>query len=543
MRNKINILVFGFCFLGLAAIAQDSSKKQKVEITSAFKPVLKNAVKINFNATPPAPEESKPNLSYNIPVQNLFFNLQPVALKPLALQIDSAGMAHNSNYIKLGYGNFNSPLADAGFTIGDGKKTNFNLFANHLSQNGKLRLQQFSNTSINAHLNTLLNKVEVYGKAGYQQKTFYLYGTDTSFINTKEDSLKKPYQIYTLRAGLRNAFVNKFGLSYNPDININVFNDSRASETNAVLDAPVEVRVGDKFGALVRANIDLTSFTPTGGSNYTNNVIFINPALIVKTSKLRLKAGIKPTWDNGKFRMLPDVLLDFPTQEGKAVIIAGWTGTVRKNTYQFLATENPWINQPLSQFNTRITQLYGGLKGSISGSFNYRLQAGYTEFINLPLFVNNIKPVSVFTIRNEQKLQSVHAQAELGLVLTDQLNAAVKADVYNFINQQTEAGPWHVLPLQLSAALRWQPIKKVMFKTDLFAWRGARYLVNAANNEDRLPSVVDLNAGIEFRVTNAISVWTQFNNIFNQSYQRWNNYPQLGFQFFGGIRFTFDQKL
>lgn len=543
MLQKTNILALSFCLLSLSVLSQDTSKKQTVEITSAFKPVLKNAVKINFNATPPAPDETKPNLTYTIPVQNLFFNLQPVAIKPMELQIDSAGVAHNSNYIKVGYGNFNSPLADAGFTIGDGKKTSFNLFANHLSQSGKLRLQKFSNTSINAHLNTLLNKVEVYGKAGYQQRSFYLYGIDTAFVNTKEDSLKKAYQVYSIRAGVRNAFVNKFGLSYNPDINIHVFNDTRASETNAVLDVPLEVRVGDKFGALLRANVDFTSFTPTGGSSYTNNVIFINPAFLVKTNKLRLKAGIRPTWDNGSFKVLPDVLLDFPTQDGKAIVIAGWTAHVRKNTYQFLATENPWINQPLTQFNTRITQLYGGLKGSLAGSFNYRLQAGYTEFINLPLFVNNTKPVSVFSIRNESKLQAIHAQAELGYVLTDQLNASAKMDVYNFFNQQTEAGPWHVLPVQLSAALRWQPIKKVMFKTDLFAWRGARYLVNPANAENRLLSVVDLNAGIEFKVTNSVSVWTQFNNIFNQTYQRWNNYPQLGFQFFGGIRFTFDQKL
>jgi hypothetical protein len=543
MMKQTWILILGFCFLSISVMAQDTSKKQTVEITSAFKPVLKNAVKINFNATPPAPDDAKPNLSYTIPIQNLFFNLQPVAIKPMALQIDSAGAANNSNYTKVGYGNFNSPLADAGFTIGDGKKTNFNLFASHLSQNGKLRVQKFSNTSINAHLNTLLNKVEVYGKAGYEQRTFYLYGTDTAFINTKEDSLKKPYQIYTIRAGLRNAFVNKFGLSYNPDININVFNDSRASETNAALDVPVELRVGDKFGALLRANVDLTSFTPTGGSNYTNNVIFINPAVLLKTNKIRLRAGIRPTWDNGELRVLPDVLLDFPTRDGKAIVIAGWVGHVRKNTYQFLATENPWINQPVAQFNTRITQLYGGLKGSLAGSFNYRLQAGYTEFLDLPLFVNNVKPVSVFTVRKESKLQAVHAQAELGFVLTDQLNASAKADVYNFINQQSEAGAWHVLPVQLSAALRWQPLKKVMFKTDLFAWRGARYLVNPANAEDRLPSVMDLNAGVEFKVSNSISVWTQFNNIFNQTYQRWHNYPQLGFQFFGGIRFTFDQKL
>ena len=80
-----------FSSIGIYAVAQDTTKKQSVEIISAFKPVLKNAVKLNFNATPPAPETGAPNLAYNIPVQNLYFNLQPVGLKPMSLQIDSAG--------------------------------------------------------------------------------------------------------------------------------------------------------------------------------------------------------------------------------------------------------------------------------------------------------------------------------------------------------------------------------------------------------------------------------------------------------------------
>jgi hypothetical protein len=31
------------------------------------------------------------------------------------------------------------------------------------------------------------------------------------------------------------------------------------------------------------------------------------------------------------------------------------------------------------------------------------------------------------------------------------------------------------------------------------------------------------------------------NNVFNQTYERWNQYPVLGFQLIGGIRLTFDQ--
>lgn len=543
MNRKINILVFAFCCLSFSVFAQDTTKKQKVEITSAFKPVLKNAVKINFNATPPAPDDAKPNLSYNIPIQNIFFTLQPVALKPLALQIDSAGQAHNSNYIKIGYGNFNTPLADAGFTIGDGKKTNVNIFASHLSQKGDLRLQKFSNTNLGLHVNHLINKVELYGKAGYQQQSYFLYGTDTSTINKPEDSLKRPYQTYSIRAGLRNAFVNTFGLTYNPDLNIQVFNDRRASETNAALDLPVEIRAGGGFLASLRANADLTTFKPTGKEQYTNNVYFINPSVTFKNPKLRLRAGIRPTWDNGTLYVLPDVLFDFPTKDGKAVVIAGWVGHVRKNTYQYLASQNPWINQPLSQFNTRITEVFGGVKGSLASSFNYRLQGGFIEMIDAPLFVNNQKPVSVFSIRKEGKLQAVHLQAELGYVLTDQFNASAKLDIFNFTGQETEADAWHFIPTQLTAALRWQPIKKLMVKTDLFAWQGPAFLKDNAGNTGKLPSVFDLNAGLEFRAAKNISVWTQFNNIFNNTYQRWQNYPQLGFQFLGGIKLTFDQNL
>ena len=433
MKNKIYILVTGFCFWGFISIAQDTTKKQSVEIVSAFRPVLKNAVKLNFTATPPAPDGTIPSLTYNIPVQNLFFNLQPVAIKPLSLQIDSAGQAHNSNYIKAGYGNYNTPLVDVGFTIGDGKKTNVTLLANFLSQKGPLRVQQFRNTNFAGHFNTLVNKIEVYGKAGYQQQTYYLYGPDPAFVSTKDDSLKKAYQTINIRAGLRNAFVNRFGIAYNPDLNINVFNDGRSAETNAVLDIPVDVRFGNSFGILLQANADLTTFKPAGGSSYSNNLYFLNAAALLKTSLIYLKAGIKPTWQNGKVKVLPDILLDYHLAEKKIIITAGWVAHIQKNTYQYLVSQNPWINQPLSQFNTRITEAYGGFKGTLANSFNYRVQGGFIEYLNLPLFSNHVKP-SVFQVLQESKLQAFHGQGELGFVLQDKFNASAKLDFYNFIN-------------------------------------------------------------------------------------------------------------
>src|SRR5882757_5586010 len=118
----------GLCAMSVA-FAQDSSKQKTINITSVFKPVLREAVKINFNAAPPAVDTSRPTLRYAIPDQNLLLNYQPVPLNPVALHIDSVNAWQYSNYIKAGVGNVHIPYVQAGFSFGDSKNTFFNIFA------------------------------------------------------------------------------------------------------------------------------------------------------------------------------------------------------------------------------------------------------------------------------------------------------------------------------------------------------------------------------------------------------------------------------
>ena len=78
-------------------------------------------------------------------------------------------------------------------------------------------------------------------------------------------------------------------------------------------------------------------------------------------------------------------------------------------------------------------------------------------------------------------------------------------------------------------------------KTDFFAWDGARYQLKDGT-PGKLEGAIDLSAGLEFKITKNINLWTQFNNVFNKEYQRWNQYPVYGFNFVGGVVFSFDQK-
>src|SRR5919107_1412715 len=182
------IILIVLSVTGLSSLHAQNKGKQvfdttnkTVLVTSAYKPVLKPAAKINFSAASPAADSAKPSLSYNVPAQNLFFTYQPAALKPLALSIDTAIAWENSNFIKLGVGNYRTPFAQAGFSFGDGKNSIVNIHAKQISQKGNIPFQQYSHSSADVMgVFAGQNNTEWRGKLGFENNTQYFYGTPDS---------------------------------------------------------------------------------------------------------------------------------------------------------------------------------------------------------------------------------------------------------------------------------------------------------------------------------------------------------------------------
>ena len=106
--NNLILLVFCCCFM-LNSSAQVAKKTQSIDINSSYKPVLKNAVKINFAGSQLPADTAAPKLVYKIPSQNLFYAYSPISLKPLALDQDTNLYLGNRKFLKIGYGNFSTP--------------------------------------------------------------------------------------------------------------------------------------------------------------------------------------------------------------------------------------------------------------------------------------------------------------------------------------------------------------------------------------------------------------------------------------------------
>ncbi len=541
---KIKYIIICILFSNVTNIvAQDSIKikDQSIKVKSFFKPVLRNAVKQSFYATPPVVDTSKPILNYNVPAQNLFFSYQPVSLKPLALQNFNNFGWENSNYIKVGFGNYNTPYVSAGFSLGNGSNTALGIYADYISSKGTLKNQDYSKLGIALQGSKSYEKgYELKGKVGFNQDEYFLYGYNNSLFTYTKDQLRQRFQTITLNAGFRNTIPTEYGLNYNPTIQSSIFSDNRnATETNINLNAPIEKNIGESFAIKLGVAMDYTNYKKPSTS-INNNIVYVNPALIYKSTKVKINAGVSPAWDNGVLNILPNLTTDIQVQGSAFVLQLGWLGYYNKGSYQRWTSINPYINQPNKLPNTKVDERFIGLKGTSGNHLIYAVKAGYYGYNNMPLYVNDTISGMSFNVVNESKLQAIHLHAEIGVIEKEIFHLTAGFNWNNYIKLQDNANAWGLLPFDITGSLRWQLFKGLWLKSDVFIWDGARFKNGITSN--KMNFVMDLNVGLECKVAKQFNVWLQANNMSNNKYQRWKNYETYGFNILGGIKYTFVTK-
>ncbi len=189
--KKLLILGFGILSFGISYSQQDTTKKKgSIDITSAFKPILKESAKINFNASPAVNDTTKPRLNYDIPNQNLLFAYTPGSLRPLALEIDYNGYWDLASYIKAGFGNYTTPYVKAGLGFGDGKAYLVNFYGSYISSKGKIKHQDYAQFEAKTTGSLFTKSNEIYGSASMGRQDYFLYGYDHNVYDYKKSDVK-----------------------------------------------------------------------------------------------------------------------------------------------------------------------------------------------------------------------------------------------------------------------------------------------------------------------------------------------------------------
>ncbi len=513
-----------------------------VVVTSQFAPSLKQTSKINFNAATPLPDSVRPTLNYNIPVSNLSLGYQSAPLKAMAENIDSSVHWQNANYLKVGYGNYTTPYLQTGLSFGDGVTSTINVNGKYVSSNPSPALQDYSKLHLEGIgiFATKDNKNEWTGNLFLDNNTQYQYGFEPDTLKFSKDDLRQRFTTFGGKVSLRNKTINSFGISYNPSASLDLFSDNHdGKEDNFAFNLPVAKSITNILDFNVGLSGDVTSYR-TDTVNIDNTIYTVTPSLSFKTPNVKITAGFSPSWSNSTFNLLPNFTIDAKINEEKFILQGGWIGYYNKTSYESLANYNPWIAQPTVLNNTLIKEEYAGFKGSAGDHLTYNARVSYLKINNQPLFVNDTLTGRTFNVIYEEAMHDLRIHGELGYTAGEQFSLLAGVTFNQYSNLSAGEKAYGLLPVELNGALRYQIIKDLLLKADMFFWDGTQYRTKDFQNR-KLDPAFDLNTGVEFAVMQKLNVWLQFNNLFNNKYERWNQYPVLGFNMLAGVVYSFGE--
>lgn len=529
-------------FFSLPGFAQkDTSRKPSVDIISSYKPVLRNAVKINFSGSQLQADTSKTVKGYQVPSQNLMYSYQPVSLKPLALEQDTNLYLGNRNYLKAGFGNYNTPYLKAGLGFGDGKTSLVNLYGFYTSSKGTIKNQDYSELTVRGTGSYYLKDNEVYADASIGQRNYNLYGYDHELFDFKKSEVRQNFQEVNIKAGIRNTATTPLRISYNPNVQVNIFNRrDYLTETSFLFDIPVEKKFGDQVTFKVAAKGDFTNYKTNNlpqNISISNNLVQLSPELVLQTPRFKIHGGLTPVWDNGEFALMPNIYAEAQLQEKIFLLQAGWVGRMVKNTYRNLSYINPYLGTLSEQLNTREQEIYGGIKATIGKHFNFSAKAGLVSYTNLPLFINDTSSLASnkqFLVSNEPKMNNLRIHGALSYINQDKFTVTAGLTLNGYTNNKVNEKAWNTVPLEFSASMRWWAFERFMLKSDFFMFSGGKYL-DYGNVGKAFSGGSDFSVGAEYKVNKQFSAFLDLNNIFANKYQRWHNYEVYGFNALGGI--------
>jgi hypothetical protein len=549
--NKVGFLLAMTAFWALHSSAQSVSKNtadttKVVTITSSFKPSLRPQSKIIFLAATPFLDNSKVAMQYLIPSQNISFGYQAVAVTPLAYVPDSVILSRRNHFIKVGLGNLNTIIAEAGFNIGDGVKNNTYIGGGYKKMKGPLFAQEF--TDINFSINSAHQIGDAHDlsvKFTTASTTRYAYGFKPTTIQYTKDNILNKYNSAGITVHLANKTDAFFGIHYTPTISFDYLQsgvDEREFETSIA--APVSKNLGTDFKISLQPTASFSNtILPTIPSNITivNNLFSMPSTFSWITNKFQVHLGAAPTVNNGTYAVLPQVSGVAILPNNGLRIELGWSGHFEKNNLRSLAAINPWVRIPNNFSNTKITEQFLGVKLPVGDHFTYGAKLSLLEYENQALFVNAFTDGRLFKVLFEPTLRAVQLQANVSYTLQDKLNILGGITYKNFSGLTVQKEAFGLLPLEFNGSLHWKFSNKISLTSTLYAWDGAQAM-DAQMAIKKLPAAADFSLGATFTVVKSAKFWLQLNNLLDNRYQRWNQYEVFGRNVVAGFVYSFSGK-
>lgn len=509
-------------------------------IGGKFKPKLQNSEKINTTPEQKPVETESPIFNYDISKQQAATQRVATPLAPLSYKSKEKA-DWRGNYFKLGFGNFNMPLAEAYiFNLKDDELI-YGAELKHLSANNSKNFQDFSQNKVKLYGARILKNNQFTINLAYDRHSCRRYGFDSSEFNfTKDDVLRTfedwngSFRFNRLR-GRKNAPKVGFLMDFHS------FNTSDRAQENSI-EGIIDFRLRALEGEIL-ADLGIMH-TKYSADNRFQERVFVDffPRYTFKHPKedLDITAGFKlnyiPAGVDSTFFVRPHIEARYHLIKDYVVIFGGYTGGVNKTLLRTQAYHNPFITDTFTLRSSVTNYLVNlGFEGKLTKNLEFLGEVSGSEVENTPLYITNNDTFNSFRVIYD-KGQIFSFKAQLGYTFSTKIRAYVLARInqYTFSNGQA----WQLPTEEVRARFQYNIANKIYTTAEAIFW-GDRAHTRVNGTPETMNSFADFNLQIDYRYKKHLSFFAHFNNISSSRIQRWYNHPSYSLNILAGVNFSF----
>ncbi len=540
MRSLFRNICFltGLTLQVLSYGQRDSVKDlDKVDIYTKYRPVLTDAKRVESAPEMQDPEKKELKFTYTLP--DLRYKVQP-AFTPIAAQEYRTKNEEviSGNFIKAGFGNYTTPLFHAELHNTKSKNYSYGLSAHHLSSSGKPAFKSFMDDNIRINGNKFMNGNTLSGQMAYSRYGFNYYGYNHETDTFKRDSIAQAIQNITANVHYDNIrTAKKVKTAF--DVDFYRFSIREQNELGFRVGNKTNARVGN--GELF-VNLAFEGFASGPDSvKYNRNYIDIHPGYKLRYRDVDLSLGafasIFLDTLESQFYLYPEFKLDYFVVPKKMKAYAGLSGGLTKGSNRALFNDNAFLapNQHIKNSYSPYL-IFGGIKGKLGSGLDYFLEISQQAINDLPLYLSDTLALHKFIIKYED-VGLFKFQAGLNYNSNQKLNIGTNFTYYSYNTTSAHAfqRPDFEWNSKISATIAGK--LNLHSKVYVIGSRWSRYIWS--NNSEKLPVIADINIGADYRYSKKLSFFLDANNLMNQTYQRWFNYPVYGLNALAGVTFIF----
>jgi hypothetical protein len=549
----------------------DTIKTDVIQVIKPYTPTISDAFKVKEIPTIDDNETTtKKEVIYNIfsfPVASTF-----TPAKGKAAVVDKEKpMKLYDNYASLGFGSYATVLGNVYLNHALSRTDNVGgSFSHHSSQGGidnVLLDDYFYDTKLNANYSKKLRDLSWNIEGNFKHQIFNWYGLPQPYYNesSPETQLNVSHTFYGGNIGGNIMFQDTYIKS--ASVLFNHFGDNYGSgenrfKANGIADIPIadfEISTEVMFDYL--AGSFERNYYSNSEIKYGNFNIGLAPTYRLIQDDLTLDLGVSLFYLNdfeagdNTFYIYPNIEASYRLVDEILIAYGGIKGGLIQNTYDDFTEVNKFVSPTLNIAPTdQQYHAFVGLKGKVSNNISYDINAAYFAETDKALIKHNeiyfINPEESYQFGNSfgvvyDDVSTFNIGGELSVDINQNFRLGVNADFFAY-NTDNEGEAWNLPSFTGSLFMDYQIDDHWFAGASLF-YVGERkdqvYVTTfpvVSFGSTTLDGYFDANAHVGYHINEKFSVYAKANNIANQNYQRWLNYPVQSIQILAGASYKFD---